>query len=438
MTLGLSNEGCVGDVSGDGVPVKTDGGLRILHTSDWHIGKRLYHQTRYDEFAKFLAWLATTLDEHHVDVLIVAGDVFDTMTPSNRAQELYYDFLGKVARSACRHVIITAGNHDSPTFLEAPRQILRSLSVQVVGAVSDDVADELITLEHDGAPKAIIMAVPFLRDRDVRRSTGSDVVGQMEQHTARGIAEHYQALAQLAEQQQAKIRSEYDVHVPIIATGHLFAIGASASARDDGMRDLYVGTLGQVSADIFAPCIDYVALGHIHAMQKVGGQSRIRYSGAPLTLGFGELGKSKQVLIVDFEDTLTITPVIVPVFQRLARISGDWPTLKARLGELVAQGEPIWLDIIYTGDALEPQLVSKIHTITDGTPVIALNIQNKTLYQSSLKRAQVSDNLSTLSVSDVFARRLASENLPDDEQKALSELYHYVVNDLYAQDRQAE
>jgi len=98
--------------------------MKILHTSDWHIGRTLYGRKRYEEFEAFLVWLAGTIIQEQVDVLLVAGDVFDTSAPSNRAQELYYRFLCRIAASSCRHVVVTAGNHDSPSFLNAPRELL--------------------------------------------------------------------------------------------------------------------------------------------------------------------------------------------------------------------------------------------------------------------------------------------------------------------------
>ncbi|PID37221.1 MAG: exonuclease sbcCD subunit D, partial [Pseudomonadales bacterium] len=94
--------------------------LRLLHTSDWHLGRRLYGHTRYEEFSAFLDWLYNCIVEQSIDVLIVAGDIFDSMTPSNKAQALYYEFLGRVSHSSCQHVIIVAGNHDSPSLLDAP------------------------------------------------------------------------------------------------------------------------------------------------------------------------------------------------------------------------------------------------------------------------------------------------------------------------------
>ena len=108
--------------------------MKILHTSDWHIGRTLYGRRRYEEFEAFLAWLLATVEREQVAALLIAGDVFDSSTPGIRAQELYYRFLCRVAGSCCRHVVAIAGNHDSPSFLEAPRELLRALDVHVVGA----------------------------------------------------------------------------------------------------------------------------------------------------------------------------------------------------------------------------------------------------------------------------------------------------------------
>ncbi|MDU9047807.1 MAG: exonuclease subunit SbcD [Candidatus Electrothrix sp. Rat3] len=122
--------------------------LRILHTSDWHIGRTLYGRRRYDEFAAFFNWLYDTIVEQQVDILLVAGDVFHTTTPSNRAQQLYYDFLCRVAASSCRHLVVTAGNHDSPTFLSAPRELLRALNIHVLAALPSSPVEEVLVLKN--------------------------------------------------------------------------------------------------------------------------------------------------------------------------------------------------------------------------------------------------------------------------------------------------
>ncbi|SUD90893.1 exonuclease SbcCD subunit D C-terminal domain-containing protein [Psychrobacter phenylpyruvicus] len=278
--------------------------LTVLHTSDWHLGRRLYGQMRYDEFEAFLKWLETTISHYDVDVLIVAGDIFDTMTPSNRAQSLYYEFLGRVSHSNCQHIVIVSGNHDSPTFLDAPSNVLKFLNVHVIGTACENLEDEVLTLsDNEGNPYCIVTAVPYLRDRDVRSSSAGESSEDKDSKVVAGIKTHYDSVADIAKTKQNEIRKQLKRHIPIIATGHLFASGGRTT-DDDGVRNLYVGSLGKISADMFADHFDYVALGHLHVPQRVGGCEHIRYSGSPIAMGFGEASQQKQVLLVEFGDSI--------------------------------------------------------------------------------------------------------------------------------------
>lgn len=282
------------------MPVSTTKPLTILHTSDWHLGRRLYGRMRYEEFEAFLSWLQDAISLQKVDILIVAGDIFDTMTPSNRAQALYYEFLGKVSKSCCQHIVIVAGNHDSPTFLDAPSNVLKFLNVHVIGTACEDLNDEVLVLEDtNGNPHCIIAAVPYLRDRDVRISGSGESADSKDANVIKGIRAHYDEVASIAKAKQAKFAEANQRHIPIIATGHLFAAGGTTT-EDDGVRELYVGSLGKISADMFDESFDYVALGHLHVPQRVGGRESIRYSGSPIAMGFGEAKQQKQVLLVQF------------------------------------------------------------------------------------------------------------------------------------------
>ena len=274
--------------------------LNILHTSDWHLGRRLYGRMRYEEFEAFLSWLEEIIYSQQINVLIVAGDIFDTMTPSNRAQALYYEFLGKVSKSCCQHIVIVAGNHDSPTFLDAPSNVLKFLNVHVIGTACEDLNNEVLVLDDaDGTPHCIIAAVPYLRDRDVRSSSAGESADSKDANVIKGIRAHYDEVASIAKAKQTELAEANQRYIPIIATGHLFAAGGTTT-EDDGVRELYVGSLGKISADMFDESFDYVALGHLHVPQRVGGRESIRYSGSPIAMGFGEAKQQKQVLLVQF------------------------------------------------------------------------------------------------------------------------------------------
>lgn len=307
--------------------------LTLLHTSDWHLGRRLYGKPRYDEFKQFLDWQLQTLREQKVDVLLIAGDIFDTTAPSNQAQNLYYDFLSQVCDTDCRHVIIVAGNHDSASFLEAPKQLLKAFNIHIIGSMTDTPTDEVITLsDKAGQPELIVMAVPYLRDRDVRTVGHGERLDDKERKLAQGIKAHYGQIADIAIARQAQLKAKYKRTIPIVATGHLFTVGGQ-TMEGDGVRDLYVGSLGSIGAEIFHPQIDYVALGHLHIPQAVGGQPHIRYAGSPIAMGFGESRQQKQVHLLRFDANpdLLSQPLQTLTIQKKPLVSAPTPVKKRKM-----------------------------------------------------------------------------------------------------------
>lgn len=306
--------------------------LTLLHTSDWHLGRRLYGKPRYNEFKQFLDWQLQTLREQKVDVLLIAGDIFDTTAPSNQAQNLYYDFLSQVCDTDCRHVIIVAGNHDSASFLEAPKQLFKAFNIHIVGSMTDTPTDEVITLsDKAGQPELIVMAVPYLRDRDVRTVGHGERLDDKERKLAQGIKAHYAQIADIAIAQQAQLQAKHKRSIPIVATGHLFTVGGQ-TMEGDGVRDLYVGSLGSIGAEIFHPQIDYVALGHLHIPQVVGGQPHIRYAGSPIAMGFGESRQQKQVHLLRFDadPDLLSQPLQTLTIQKKPLVSAPTPVKKRK------------------------------------------------------------------------------------------------------------
>ena len=306
--------------------------LTLLHTSDWHLGRRLYGKPRYHEFKQFLDWQLQTLREQKVDVLLIAGDIFDTTAPSNQAQNLYYDFLSQVCHTDCRHVIIVAGNHDSASFLEAPKQLLKAFNIHIIGSMTDTPTDEVITLsDKSGQAELIVMAVPYLRDRDVRTVGHGERLDDKERKLAQGIKAHYAQIADIAIARQAQLKAKYKRTIPIVATGHLFTVGGQ-TMEGDGVRDLYVGSLGSIGAEIFHPQIDYVALGHLHIPQVVGGQPHIRYAGSPIAMGFGESRQQKQVHLLRFDANpdLLSQPLQTLTIQKKPLVSAPTPVKKRK------------------------------------------------------------------------------------------------------------
>ena len=409
--------------------------LKLLHTSDWHIGRTLYGRKRYEEFEAFMSWLAETIQQNEIDALLVAGDVFDTSAPSNRAQELYYRFLCRVAASSCRHVVVVAGNHDSPSFLNAPKELLKALDVHVVGSSTESPEDEVLVLRNEqDAPELIVCAVPYLRDRDIRMAEAGESVEDKERKLIDGIRTHYAAVAALAEQK----REELGVDIPIVGTGHLFTAGGQ-TVDGDGVRELYVGSLAHVTAGIFPACFNYLALGHLHVPQKVNGSETIRYSGSPLPMGFGEAKQQKSVCQVEFHSTAASVQLIdVPIFQKLERVKGDWEGISNRIIELSATDSQGWLEVIYDGTEVIGDLRERLEAAISGTQMEILRIKNNRIIERVLGQIHEEETLDDLNVNDVFERCLAVHDVPEEQRPELLRAYQETVSSLYEDDVQAE
>ena len=409
--------------------------LKLLHTSDWHIGRTLYGRKRYEEFEAFLTWLAETIQQNEIDALLVAGDVFDTSAPSNRAQELYYRFLCRVAASSCRHVVVVAGNHDSPSFLNAPKELLKALDVHVVGSSTESPEDEVLVLcNEQDAPELIVCAVPYLRDRDIRVAEAGESVEDKERKLIEGIRTHYAAVAALAEQK----REELGVDIPIVGTGHLFTAGGQ-TVDGDGVRELYVGSLAHVTAGIFPACFNYLALGHLHIPQEVNGSKTIRYSGSPLPMGFGEAKQQKSVCQVEFHSTAASVQLIdVPIFQKLERVKGDWEGISNRIIELSATDSQGWLEVIYDGTEVIGDLRERLEAAISGTQMEILRIKNNRIIERVLGQIHEEETLDDLNVNDVFERCLAVHDVPEEQRPELLRAYQETVSSLYEDDVQAE
>ncbi|OPL16671.1 MAG: exonuclease sbcCD subunit D [delta proteobacterium ML8_D] len=409
--------------------------MKIIHTSDWHLGRSLYGRKRYKEFEAFLSWLVETIKKNEIDALLLSGDVFDTSVPSNRAQGLYYRFLCRVAASSCRHVVIVAGNHDSPSFLNAPRELLRALDVHVVGSSTEDLEDEVLVLRNEqNTPELIVCAVPYLRDRDIRTAEAGESVEDKERKLIDGIRDHYAAVACLSKQQ----RTELGAEIPIVAMGHLFTAGGQ-TVDGDGVRELYVGSLAHVTATIFPECFSYLALGHLHVPQKVNGSETIRYSGSPLPMGFGEAKQRKSICLVELHSTVESVKLIdVPVFQGLESVKGDWEGISSRIFELSAADPQAWLEVVYEGEDVMGDLRERLEAAISGTQMEILRIKNNRIIDRVLGQIHEKEMLDDLSVNDVFERCLTAHEVPEDQRPELLRTYQEAVSSLYEDDVQAE
>lgn len=412
--------------------------MKILHTSDWHLGRTLYGRKRYEEFSAFLDWLAQTIEEEQVDALLLAGDVFDTSTPSNRAQELYYRFLCRVAASYCRHVVVVAGNHDSASFLNAPKELLRALNVHVVGSMSDVLEDEVFVLRAGAKPEAIVCAVPYLRDKDIRNVEAGETIDEKNAKLLEGLKKHYADVCAIAEEKRAECENAGHEGIPIVAMGHLFTAGAQ-TVDGDGVRELYVGSLAHVGAEVFPSSIDYLALGHLHVPQVVGGAEHIRYCGSPIPMGYGEATQKKKVVLIEFKGRRpSIQELTVPCFQELLRIVGSLDEIRSKLEQLKSEESSAWLEIEYTGSEIIGDLREMLDEAMDGSAMEIRRIKNRRVMARVISAAAEEETLDELDAGEVFTRCLAAFEVPDEERGELRASYNEILKSLHEDDVNAE
>jgi exonuclease SbcD len=400
--------------------------MKILHTSDWHIGHKLYGRTRHQEHQAFLDWLLNCITTQRVETLIVAGDIFHSQTPSNQSLALYYAFLSRAASSCCRHVVVIGGNHDSPTLLNGPRELLHSLSIHVIGKATDDIEDELLILnDAKGTTELMVIAVPYLRDKDIRKSQWGESAGDKQLRMITGIKDHYAVLEEHAVAKQQLL----PMKVPIIATGHLFCQGGKTQ-QGDGVRELYVGTLVQVGTDCFPNSIDYLALGHLHQAQRIGGQDNMRYCGAPLPMSFSERGSHKKVLIIDSDASCAVDEISIPCVQQLSQIRGDLPEIIKGLERYKESGKSIFLEIHYEGQTLIDDLQEQVYAAIEGSELKVLRISNKRVYDHILRHNTEIKTLEDLSPRQVFQQCLDLSEIPDTQQSEMQQLFEIVLHSL--------
>ena len=401
--------------------------MRILHTSDWHLGQHFMGKTRQAEHQAFCAWLVEQVREQAVDAVLIAGDIFDTGAPPSYAREQYNRFIVELRGTGCELVVL-GGNHDSVAMLSESKTLLAQLGTRVIPGVSENLDEQLLVLhKRDGSPGAILCGIPFIRPRDVLQSQAGQSAQDKQQSLQQAIQQHYQSLYALAEAKRAELGSE----LPIIATGHLTTVGASAS---DSVREIYVGSLEAFPTSAFPPAA-YIALGHIHRPQKVGGLEHIRYCGSPIPLSFDEAKQQKEVLLVDFDTSglRQISALPVPRFQPLLSLRGSLKELETAITEAAKQGcaeQPVWLEVLVGTDDYLSDLQLRIAALCEGLPVEVLRIRRERGNASSSLQGQAKETLDELSVEEVFAQRLSSEALDEAEQARLLALYQQVVSQL--------
>ena len=396
--------------------------MKILHTADWHLGHRLLEHSQNEEQILFLEWLENHINDNKIDILLISGDIFDTGTPSSQSLRMYYNFLVKLTNTTCKHIVITGGNHDSPGTINAPKELLNALSIKVIGRSSEDIADEIFKLTTNGE-EIIIAAIPYLRDQDIRRAVAGESFDEISDRYKQALINHYTEAAEHCE----TIKTE---NTPIIAMGHLFAVGGSIS---DSEQNIYVGTLGHIGAKDFPETFDYIALGHLHRAQVIGGKEQIRYSGSPIILSFSEVNYDKKVVVIcTKEDRVTqIEEIKIPKFREILKISGTLEYCISKLNNVITNKYRLtpWVEVILDNDSNTTIDSSEIHKAAENInlEVLKISLKNK---KNSIGLEQLIENskhIKELSPVDVFEMKCKEQNFEIKDHQEIWDAFNEAV-----------
>ncbi|QLF92376.1 exonuclease SbcCD subunit D C-terminal domain-containing protein [Pseudomonas sp. ABC1] len=339
--------------------------MRLIHTSDWHLGQSLHGQERDHEHACFLAWLLDCLQRERPDALLIAGDIFDSVNPPLKAQERLYDFIVEAhQRLPALHIVMIAGNHDSGGRIELPAPLMQRLNTHAIGRIAwldsgqPDLERLLLPLpDSSGKTAAWCLALPFLRPAEV---TG-----------LRAGSDYMQGIRTLHEDLIARAEDRRQPGQALIAISHAHLAGGSVSEESE--RNIVIGNAEALPAGLFPESIAYVALGHLHKPQRVAGQERIRYSGSPLPLSFAEIDYRHQVLRVTLqgERLEAVDPLLIPCSVDLLRLGPA--SLEAILEQVAALpaadlllDQRPWLEIRVRLDEPRPDLRQRLEAALEG------------------------------------------------------------------------
>ncbi|HTL32621.1 MAG TPA: exonuclease SbcCD subunit D C-terminal domain-containing protein [Kofleriaceae bacterium] len=397
--------------------------MRLLHTSDWHLGHTLKEVARDYEHQAFLAWLLETCVRETPDVLVITGDIFDSATPPASAERMWFELLAAARRARpAMDIIAIAGNHDSPARLGAAAAVLRELGVHVIGSLprrGDGSIDMDRVLISVAGGRGLVAAVPFLRPIDLpslSQRPGDANPGDVPPAIADPMAAIYGEVIAEARRRQSPEQA-------LVALGHLYAAGAEPSASE---RRVSVGGQESASLRMFPREIDYVALGHIHRSQRIGRET-IRYAGAPIALSIDEAHYRHQVVVVDFDgakpagDRAAIRSIEIPQVIEIVRVpkrgAAPLDEILAALDQLPPRSDgddPAcpYLEVEVLLERPEPRLRAMIESAIERKRVRLVSIQTKrTGDGAALGDRKIVARLAELDPRDVFAQLWAREHV---------------------------
>ncbi|MFD1096488.1 exonuclease SbcCD subunit D C-terminal domain-containing protein [Salegentibacter chungangensis] len=402
--------------------------MKILHTADWHIGKKLQKHDLYADFDLFIGWLCETIEEEEIDLLLVSGDVFDLANPSSEARSQYYRSLMALRKLDCK-IILTGGNHDSPAMLDAPKELLRELDMHVIGGLPENLEEVIIPVQNKkGKTEILIAALPYLRDADLRGASEGITYDDRIEAIRQGIQNTFESAGDIC-------KREYP-GIPALAMGHLYTAGIEPSESE---RDIQIGNQAAFEASRFGEFFNYIALGHIHKPQRVNAAVPAFYSGSPIPLSFSERSDEKRVLILDTEKGWDPESVAIPPFRRLLKVTGSIGQLKHKLEFLEDEGH---LDSLIEVELIEDQYdAHKIYQLDElvtnfhkpGYEIVKHRASFKQKLSGASELYDEQQQLEDLKPKDVFTELIAGHEYDEETKKEIMSAFDEILEEVQHQ-----
>ena len=412
--------------------------MKVLHTSDLHIGKNLHKHRINFAHEHLFNYLIDTIIKDEIDLLLISGDIFDTSYVSVSTQKVFYDFLDRLSKiKTLKDTVIISGNHDLPSMLDLATPFLELSNIHIITSIN--VEDQIFTLkDRNNIPYCNIVAIPFLREKDIKPDLESDNIIDIQKELEEALINHYRNVDEY-------IVNNLDLNLPTISLMHLFATGSTSTTEIEGEkhRDIYVGKLKTINANTFPKNIDYYALGHIHKPQIVNKDERIVYSGSPIALNFGEK-TAKQIVKLDFNNKeFTKEKILLPKFLNLEQLEAESiDDIKNQLNQLDHdmkidyKDDPIYLEIIYKSKNIESSINEIIEdyvkTLTNNFKILAIRLDTKiTITETQNKKVSL-DMLNPKQIFDMTFKDTGKDKLYIDDEEVYK-LFDQVLEEVEAE-----
>lgn len=400
--------------------------MNILHTSDWHIGKKLYKYDLYEDFNCFIKWLTDLIQQKNIDVILVSGDIFDSSNPSIEARKHFYEALLLLNKLNCQ-LILTGGNHDSPLVLNAPKELLKQLNITIIGSLPEDISQTIIPIKgKNGEIEIVIAAIPYLRDSELIKLFDGITYEDKIKAIQNGIENVFDEVS--------KVCKKNFPNIPIIAMGHMFTTGNISISESE--REIQIGNQARFDANRLQKRFDYVALGHIHKPQKVSAEVPIYYSGSPIMLSFSEIKDEKRVLLLNTDKSFEPESISIPKFRKLISIKGNLSEIKQKINLLEEKNKLTNLiEVTLVEEKYYPQIEDEFNQF-----ILSYSNENYEIAKSKMdfkdreigasELFDTKQRLEDLKPQDVFERLLDTKDYDESTRNELISVFNELLEEI--------